>query len=357
MKSQILSYSFTLLCILTTGGLCVYWCYEYTLNNDLSVVRYKEFYETEDDVFPTLSFCLRNPYSKEVLEQLQINESLYTAFLAGKIFDPMFLNISYELATIDLANFIKGYRIYYKNSTIKNVDSGLSIKDRKRLIFSSFSGFLGSSVAGLFKCFALNIPKIKELRTFRILLSNDIFPGGERPSNYYFRTLVHLPKQFLLSSQTERWIWSYRSKYESYKSRCIIRAVEMVRKRDKTEMRCNTHWKDYDDWIAKLYINENRCRNVYQLVRNSETRYPICDSQEKISRAKFHGSVVEIQKYEKPCKTMEKVSFEWLESEIETDGDDPKTDKVGQFWFSISFQMTTFKEFSHIRYSYYIFNY
>ena len=91
MQSLLLSYLFTLLCILTTGGLCVYWCYAYSLNEDLSVVKYKEFHETNDDVYPTMSFCLRNPFSKEALERLEINETLYTQFLTGTFFDPMFL--------------------------------------------------------------------------------------------------------------------------------------------------------------------------------------------------------------------------------------------------------------------------
>ena len=350
---SLLSYLFTLLCILTTGGLCVYWCYAYSLNDDLSVVKYKEFHETNDDVYPTMSFCLRNPFSKEALERFEINKTSYTEFLTGKIFDPMFLNISYDIVTLNLADFIKGYRIYYKNSTYTHVDSGLSIKDRKKLVIPSFSGVLGSSDPGFFKCFALNIPKIKELNAFRILLSNNIFPDGARPASYDLRTMVHLPKQLLLSSQTEKWIWSYRSKNESYISRCRIHAVEMVRKRDKKEQRCNSHWKDFDDWIAKLHINENKCRNVYQLAVDSEKQYPICDSQEKILRSTFHGSFVERKKYEIPCKTMERVNFEWVESDIETD-DDPKMDKVGHFWLSISWHMRTFKEFTHTRYSYYI---
>ena len=350
MKKQVLSYSFTLLCILTTGGLCIYWCHEYSLNDDLNVVRYKEFHDTSDDVYPTMSFCLRDPFSKEALERLKINETSYRAFLMGKVFDPIFLNISYELVTIDLADFIKGYRIYYKNSTFKYVDSGLSIEDRQNLISTSFSGVVGTSHTGFHKCFALNIPKLKDLRAFRILLPNNIFPEGKRPTRYLFRATVHLPKQFLLSAATEKWIWPYRTKNESYISRCIIRAADIVKKRNKKEMRCNKHWKDYDDWIAKLHINENKCRNVYQSDRDSKKQYPICDSLEKISRSKFYRSVVERKKYVLPCKTMENVNFEWLESDIDIDGD-TTSNKVGHFWFSISFQMRTFKEFIHTRYS------
>ena len=183
-------------------------------------------------------------------------------------------------------------------------------------------------------------------------MSNNIFPEGKRPTRYHFRTIVHLPKQLLLvSSKTEKWIWSYRSKSKSYISRCIIRDVEVVKKRNKKGSRCNTHWKEYDDWIAQLHISENKCRNVYQIQKDSEKQYPICDSQEKISRSKFYRSAVERKKYEPPCKTMEKVNFEWLESDIETDND-PKMDKTGHFWFSISFQMGSLKEFIHIRYSY-----
>ena len=59
----------------------------------------------------------------------------------------------------------------------------------------------------------------------------------------------------------------------------------------------------------------------------------------------------ERKNYFPPCKTMEKVNFEWLENLIETDND-TKTTKVGNFWFSIGFDLRTgFKELIHTRYS------
>ena len=349
MQSQYLSHIFKFLCTLIAGCLGAYWCYQYSLNAEYSVVNYKQFYETNEDVFPTMSFCLKNPFSREALKRLDINESLYTSFLMGEVFDQKFLNVSFDLVTHDIADFIKGYRVYFKNSTHIKMDSGLSNEERNKLTYSSFNGILGA-YPGFYKCFALSIPKIKDLSIFRILLSNKIFPEGKRPTKYDFMTMVHLPKQFLLSYQTVKWIWPYRPKNESYKSRCLIQSVELVRKRDKKEKRCNGQWQDYDDRITRQHIKENKCRNVYQNSNEYEKHTPLCNTQESIHRSKFYMSIDERKEYEPPCKTMEKVTFYWLENVIETEVDD-NSEKVGHFWFSIGFDLKDFKEFVHTRYS------
>ena len=198
--------------------------------------------------------------------------------------------------------------------------------------------------------------KMKELtekNTFykAMKMAHQSLEQGERPTKYGFKTMVHLPKQFLLSYQTLKWIWPYRSKSQSYKSRCLIRAVELVRKRDKQEKGCNEHWQDYDDWISRLHVKENKCRNVYQNDKEYGKPMTICNTQESIARSKFYMSIDERKKYAPPCKTMEKVNFEWLENLIEEDNH-TKTDKVGHFWFSIGFDLRTgFKELIHTRYS------
>ena len=45
-----------------------YWIYAYTLNEDLCLVDYKKYLETDFDEFPVLSICLKDQISKEKLE-------------------------------------------------------------------------------------------------------------------------------------------------------------------------------------------------------------------------------------------------------------------------------------------------
>jgi hypothetical protein len=204
IKQQIFMYFFSLICISTTLFMCIYWFYEFSLNEDLTVVSYREYHQTDDDVFPTISLCFKNPFVKERLSEYGVNESTYFAFLQGKYFSNEMLDIDYNNVTIDIIDYLKGYRIYFRNSTISKFDSGLSIQDKKRLTLISFNGFT-DFYNTFYKCFSLAIPKFKDLMIFRIKISNKIYPNGLRPTKHKVRTFVHLPKQFLLSSFTDRY--------------------------------------------------------------------------------------------------------------------------------------------------------
>ena len=205
-KQKLVMYSVTIICGVITASLCSYWCYKFTLNEDLSVINYKEFHhETNDDVFPTVSLCLGNPFLKKRLYEYGVNKSTYVSFSRGKFFTNEMLDIDFSRVTVDIVDYIKGYRMYFNNSTYVKFEARLSILEKEMLTFNSFNGFIGHS-GTFFKCFALKIPAIKNLQAFRILLTNNIFPYGIRPTKNFLKTSVHLPKQILLSQHTEKGI-------------------------------------------------------------------------------------------------------------------------------------------------------
>ena len=149
-------------------------------------------------------------FSSEVLLKHGTDKKSYLAFLEGKEFEKEMLNITYTSLTINLIEHIKGYRVYFRNGSYDNFDSNLTVDQKKTLIFNSFNGLIGSY--GYFcKCYSLVVPRIKDLRIFRILISNKVFPNGERPKKYFFRTFMHLSNHFLLSTNTEKWTWPDRS--------------------------------------------------------------------------------------------------------------------------------------------------
>ena len=112
---QSFRFIFVLLCALAAISICVYWVYKYRLDEDLSVITYREFYEREDDVHPTVSLCLRAPFLSERLAEYGVNKSSYSDFLKGKYFSNQMLGINYENVTIDISDYIKGYMNTYRN--------------------------------------------------------------------------------------------------------------------------------------------------------------------------------------------------------------------------------------------------
>jgi hypothetical protein len=178
-------YCFTLFCALLTVSFVVYWFYQFTLNEDLSVVKYKEFQRNNDKIFHTVSLCLGNPFLKEKLDEYGVDETTYLAFLEGNAFSNEMMNINFSRVTIDIVDYIKGYNIRFKNDTSIVFDAGLTLQQKEMLTFPSFIGFSGSA-GRFYKCFALQIPDVIDLYQFNILLSNHVFEKGIRPAKHFF---------------------------------------------------------------------------------------------------------------------------------------------------------------------------
>ena len=335
----IFKYSFAFLCVLTTFVMAMYWCCKFSLNEDLSVVSYRNFYEKENDIHPTISMCLRKPFVRSRLAEYGVNESAYLAFLEGKYFSEEMLSIDFNRVTIDIVDHIKNYLIALSNGTYITSDTGLSIQDKKSIVHISFIGLHNSNFV---KCFALNIPKMDNLEFFRVLLSNNIFQNGIRPTYAEFVTFVHLPHQFLLSGSTETWIWPYRTRNESYKMRSLVKGVTVETKRSKKDNTCNEHWKEYDDWIIKRHKNRTRCNSPYE--KQDET-LPLCNTQRLMLDTLITSAIVETKKYEKPCRTMEGIHIKNLESNMKK----IENESVGEFWFSIGFLDHRFKDIRQTR--------
>ena len=128
---KMLMNCFALLCGLITVSLGSYWCYQFALNEDLSSLQYKEFHGTKEDNFPTVSFCLGNPFLKEKLAEYGVEESTYLSFLGGKSFTNEMMNINFSYVTIDITDYIERYHIHFQNHTTENSDSSLTLQQKK----------------------------------------------------------------------------------------------------------------------------------------------------------------------------------------------------------------------------------
>ena len=251
--TQIFRYFFVFLCFFTTLLMCIYWGYKYLLDEDLSVIKYRRFHEKENDYHPTVSFCLRNPFSRQSLNIHRVTPALYLKYLRGEYISEEMLMINYSNVTTDISEHIKGYRIFFRNGTTIKLDSGLSMKE-KRMLTSNPINFFGAMGSRFWKCFPLNIPKVKDVEFFRILLSNSIFPNGYRPAYGGFKVVYHRNRQFLLAGENQKWVWSYRAANESYKMRIFYGTVTTMKHRSKKDSRCCEACEEYDNWVVIIFF-------------------------------------------------------------------------------------------------------
>ena len=66
---------FTLLCILATIALVIWCCYEFSKNEDVCEILFKNFQEDKDSLFPELTFGLQNRLNEKE-SQILVNRSI-----------------------------------------------------------------------------------------------------------------------------------------------------------------------------------------------------------------------------------------------------------------------------------------
>ena len=86
-------YGFT--CLVATIALQIYCLFHYLSDQDVSMVNYTKFHSSMDAIYPSFSFCIRNPIIQENFDQYEetINMSSYVHFLRGKLWDDNLLKV------------------------------------------------------------------------------------------------------------------------------------------------------------------------------------------------------------------------------------------------------------------------
>lgn len=84
--------------------------YEYTLDEDISQIEFKEFNSDESHIYPSVTLCLTNPLLDEKLNQFgpNVNNKTYTDFINGDLWDEKLAQIEYDDVSIDFSSYLLG---------------------------------------------------------------------------------------------------------------------------------------------------------------------------------------------------------------------------------------------------------
>ena len=110
--------SFKFLCFMITLGLISFWSYKFILNEDLSIVEYKEYNEKENgSPYLSQALCFRSPFlSSDKIPMNESQKSSYEIYLSGDASgDNAFLD--YKNTALNLTDYIQNYYIRSRNGT------------------------------------------------------------------------------------------------------------------------------------------------------------------------------------------------------------------------------------------------
>ena len=343
-KVYVTTIIFRVFCLGFTASMVVRWYFKYSLNEDLSRIEYKHFYDTKEDVYPVLSLCFKNPFSKEKLTKTYgINDSTLVDFFKGKHFNEEILRVNYNDVVFDLEDYVELYWIRWRNGTT----ASFSRSDIKERLFNvSYSGLWRE---WFFNCYGMHVPMniLEEesniyIESFWIRVQNKIFSNLNRPIKDNFTTFIHYPNQFLLSLPTVRYAWRKRQTKSTYSMHFKINGMEIINRRQKHNNPCSNDWQHYDQRVMEAHIRQRGCKSLYH---KGNSNIPLCDSKEKLQRANFPFGTDTVNVYSQPCKAVEKIYYTYEEYSLSS----TTFEGTGNFWIGFSVLDPRFKEITQNR--------
>ena len=263
--------AFHLLCVVVTFSMMLYGTIKYLKDESTSIVDSKAFHATEDDIYPTLSFCLEvdifgmkwyDPHHSLTLYNEKLDSKTrrdYVNFLMGNKTDDIekLIDVDYDDATFDLNDYLERVLINSGNKVLYEWELKPSNQNGSKPLLVSYRH-------PLLKCFSFDVsnavPDAVEKGT--AISSFAIFFGRNNPMFNAQSTLImsyflHYPKQLMRSTALERDHLGIMASV--FTKNFNIDNVEVIRKRNTRVSLCNENYKEDDDVIRKGLIKEAGC--------------------------------------------------------------------------------------------------
>ena len=198
-------------CMVATLITIGYWCYIYSLDEDICLVDYKSYHAKKEDTFPVMSLCFPpNAHLSNSTTEHEINQEMYKKFVNGKILDPNIEKMFFENLKLNFTNYIQSYWVRWTNGS----GTKFSGKDNPgwKVPYSTYTGLFRRS---LIQCYAIEITN-NDIKVLKLSISNNVFPNGKRPYKFKFSVFFHARDQILRALPTIRSVWARRKRQFGY---------------------------------------------------------------------------------------------------------------------------------------------
>ena len=322
-KWKVFYNCYTFLCVAGTLVISGFWAYQFSLDESLFSIEFKEYHKKPEDIFPFVSLCFSNsllPATENGSRHFKQKEMVKYLKKEGH-----FLNISsaYEETTFNLHDYVKEYFLVPRSGTGKHF---LPSEFEWNILKPSYLGYWSDT---FFKCYSIQFPP-KDVHSISVRLNNTVFPEGIRPTNNKFVVVFHYPHQILAPNLNMKYIWeSKNNSNNGYTTHFFLENVEIFRRRKN----CYSNWMDYDNEMTEQVMKKVGCRLPYY---NSINNYSVCSSMKEIMDIWHNLSLAVTRNFLPPCKGMEKINYRYEEKE--SGKVEPKT-----FWIDVTINEFTFK--------------
>ena len=311
--------SFHLICIVITVSLLGYCSLKFYRNESTSMVDFRSYFDTEKDIYPSLSLCFEDGplnnvdgvYKKKILQDSYDieNQSIYTDFLEGIYWDDKLVNVDYDAVTFNLFDYVETINIRLNSHTSTPVYTWNSTQDHAKETFPFRTTFRQAKT----KCFSFDfsldlIPNLKKnnkkalIRAFSFALKS---LTSLSLSLVYF---VHYPNQLLRTSPltVEHLKHAGVISGNLIKKQFWIDNLEVLRRRNTMNSPCFEDSKQWDQYVFSQMLDRTNCRPPQW--SNEKLICQDNDSMQKLNIVHENNPDF-IGQFTEPCDEVQSVSY------------------------------------------------
>ena len=304
MLFSVVNRSFLLICVITTVVLTIYCIYQYSRNEDVSQISFKQYHEDEDSIYPAVTLCFTDYLNRSLFKD-GFSEKEYKNFMKGNSGADEMWEIDYEDVIIDINEYILAVVQTYHDE--ENDDWGEQKYFPKNGTTEWTPKFHSSLSLPEWKCwtFEIDSSEKKIISTFGLSIKLDIFKESLRKPYGNFMITLSYPNQ-MIGAKVQKYNWMPMN-YTQYRMEFEIENVVILKQRKKQNSPCNDDWKNNDELAKKRFVAAMGCEPVFL---NYSMSLPKCTNYTNLtSMIKKNGYSLA----EQPCRRVEKVMYSYNE--------------------------------------------
>jgi len=265
-------------------------------DEDLCLVEYKPFGNTNEMGLPGASLCITGPFIEDKLNDHGTNTTAYIKYLSGDDFTENLASINYTNVTLNLGSIYIVTELLHKNGSTTTSADGV--------IRSSLSAFYYNS---FMKCYNMDMDNsdMFEINYAKHFFRSDPILQHVLSSKMVY-ALAHGPHQSLLTNNIKVVSFDANAIYGediTFK----MSKIEVVKTRNKPKSPCVTHWRNWDEFISLRHWKDIGCIPPYH---ESHQNVPICSTMKEIKRwYNILATIINVREY-MPCKQMPVIDFD-----------------------------------------------
>ena len=303
---EVTKFLFKISCFIIVFCLVGVWVLKYMQDEDLCLVEYKPFGNTNQMGLPGASLCITEPFIEDKLNDHGTNTTAYIKYLSGDYITENLASINYTNVTLNLGSNYIGTGLLHKNGSITHSADGV--------IRSSLSAFYYRT---FMKCYTMDMENSEmfEINYAKHLFKADPFLQRGLSSKMIY-ALAHGPHQSLLTNNIKVVSFDANDIYGgdiTFK----MSKIELVKTRNKPKSPFVMQWRDWDEFVSLRHIKDIGCIPPYY---ESHQNVPICSTMKEMKRWYNILATIRNEREYMHCQQMPGIDFEIYKGHNRTHG-------------------------------------